>query len=290
MAAAGGLALLREDSGSTVRLASGPSPSDAGLQPVVPEVCLPTASTRADLPVQTEVELVRGSDAVPPPAVVAHVRVLDAHWARRAGPDGDAGLLEHALTLEVVDPVLGSATGDRLRAVDAIGVLGSDADDRLRTRINEAQALIDELNRPLAEIDRRILRLEPTDPTYEGLLVERERLSAATRAELGVAQAGLIDLQGLLNALDLRRRGQPVTPLPCPELTSGDDAIIALGPAATDGTSPVGGPSTILKFVNGRFDPASDRALRAAVGDTALLDAARSASIDALIEALRAAA
>ena len=76
----------------------------------------------------------------------------------------------------------------------------------LQQQIDDFQAEIDEINQPLAELDERLAALPSTDPGYDDLLAERERVSQEIQAQRSDFENQLSDYQQRLQVLQLSER------------------------------------------------------------------------------------
>ncbi len=76
----------------------------------------------------------------------------------------------------------------------------------LQQQIDDFQAEIDAINKPLAELDQRLATTPSSDPAYADLLAERERLNNEIQAERSDREDQLSEYQQRLQVLQLSER------------------------------------------------------------------------------------
>ena len=76
----------------------------------------------------------------------------------------------------------------------------------LQQQINDFQAEIDAINRPLAELDERLANTPIADPSYQELVEERDRLNEDIQAERTDKEEQLSEYQQRLQVLQLSER------------------------------------------------------------------------------------
>jgi capsular exopolysaccharide synthesis family protein len=76
----------------------------------------------------------------------------------------------------------------------------------LQQQIDDFQAEIDAINRPLAELDARLAQIPSTDPEYQELVDQRVRVESEVEAERSDMEQQLSDYQQRLQVLQLSER------------------------------------------------------------------------------------
>jgi capsular exopolysaccharide synthesis family protein len=76
----------------------------------------------------------------------------------------------------------------------------------VQQQIDDFQAAVDEIDKPVAALDEQINLMDPNDPRYNELLAQRERLKERTDAARQEAQNQLSDYQERLQILQLSER------------------------------------------------------------------------------------
>ncbi len=241
-----------------------------------------------------------GSEHLRRPQVVARVKVLST---KELVPRDDylmspAPRREIRARVEVIEPVFGAKAGDRFTISNA-GFAWQLSDLRnakksVTQQIDDFQAEIDRLNRPLAELDRVIATTDPNAPEYEDLIAQRQRLKESTDLQRTSAQKQLNDYQQRLQVLQLSERLTSSMPVgtACHRFEVGDDLVVAL--VRTNGKGPyeLTGPSSFFLVDGDGFSDELDAARRSVPGwtDSQLLRLARESSVDEFLERLRQAA
>ncbi len=76
----------------------------------------------------------------------------------------------------------------------------------LQQQIDDFQAEIDSINQPLAALDGQLANLQSSDPTYQDLLAERDRLDQEIQSQRSDMENQLSDYQQRLQVLQLSER------------------------------------------------------------------------------------
>ncbi|WP_426574247.1 polysaccharide biosynthesis tyrosine autokinase [Aquihabitans sp. McL0605] len=76
----------------------------------------------------------------------------------------------------------------------------------IQQQIDDFQSQVDKINEPLAALDAQIATIATTDPRYDSLVADRERLKERTDAQRTDAQNQLADYQQRLQILQLSER------------------------------------------------------------------------------------
>ena len=232
-----------------------------------------------------------GSEQLLEPDVVARVRVIDTTRT-------SATSTEHRSEVEVTDPVFGAKAGDRLIVSDlALQWLTADLSGtkrQIQRSIAEVQDQIDELNRPLVDLDGRIVATPPTDPGYADLVQQREAMKHATDPDRIALQGKLSDLQQRLQVAQVGERLVRTSGggTPCHRFAPRDDLVVALvrRPDGSGAYELTGSSSFFLVDGDG-FSADLDRARRSVPswGDSPLLQLVRRSTPDELLAHLRSA-